>query len=305
MQIYLPIAEMSVPADMIFLLGCIVGFLSGVFGVGGGFLTTPFLIFLGIPPAVAVGTQANQLVASGMSGTIGHFKRGNVDVKIGAVMLCGGVFGSFIGIMIFRLLQYLGQIDFAVSLLYMVLLGAIGTLMLSETIISGMKKKTVKSHFNAQRVNPFIARLPYKMRFPRSKLYISALVPAGIGFIGGILASILGIGGGFLLVPAMIYILGMPTILAAGTSLFQIIFTTAAATMMHATMNHTVDIVLGLLLIIGGVIGSQFGIAFAKYIKPSHARTILAILVLAVSIRLAYKLFWEPLELYSTTVGGL
>lgn len=305
MQIYLPIAEMSVPADMIFLLGCTVGFLSGVFGVGGGFLTTPFLIFLGIPPAVAVGTQANQLVASGMSGTIGHFKRGNVDVKIGAVMLSGGVIGSFIGIMIFRLLEYLGQIDFAVSLLYMILLGAIGALMLSESLISNFKKKTVKSHFNAQRVNPFIARLPYKMRFPRSKLYISALVPAGIGFIGGILASILGIGGGFLLVPAMIYILGMPTILAAGTSLFQIIFTTAAATMMHATMNHTVDIVLGLILIVGGVIGSQFGISFARFIKPSHARTILAILVLAVSIRLAFKLFWEPIELFSTTVGGL
>lgn len=300
MQIYLPIAEMSVPADMIFLLGCIVGFLSGVFGVGGGFLTTPFLIFLGIPPAVAVGTQANQLVASGMSGTIGHFKRGNVDIKIGAVMLCGGIFGSFIGILIFRLLQYLGQIDFAVSLLYMVLLGAIGFLMLSESILSGFKKKTVKNQFNAQKISPFISRLPYKMRFPRSKLYISALVPAGIGFVGGILASILGIGGGFLLVPAMIYILGMPTILAAGTSLFQIIFTTAAATLMHAGFNNTVDIVLGLILIVGGVIGSQFGIAFARFIKPSHARTILAVLVLAVSTRLAFKLFWEPLELYST-----
>ncbi|MFP4313945.1 MAG: sulfite exporter TauE/SafE family protein [Alphaproteobacteria bacterium] len=302
MQIYLPIAEMSVPADMIFMLGCIVGFLSGVFGVGGGFLTTPFLIFLGIPPAVAVGTQANQLVASGMSGTIGHWKRGNVDIKIGAVMLCGGIFGSLIGIMIFRLLQYLGQIDFAVSLLYMVLLGSIGMLMLTESILSNFKKKTVRNQFNATKVSPFIARLPYKMRFPRSKLYISALVPAGIGFIGGILASILGIGGGFLLVPAMIYILGMPTILAAGTSLFQVIFTTAAATIMHATFNHTVDIVLGLILIIGGVIGSQFGIAFARFIKPSHARTILAILVLAVSTRLAFKLFWEPMELYSTAV---
>ena len=302
MQIYLPIAEISVPADAIFLLGCTVGFLSGVFGVGGGFLTTPFLIFLGIPPAVAVGTQANQLVASGVSGTIGHLKRGNVDVKIGAIMLCGGVFGSFIGIMIFRLLQYLGQIDFAVSLLYMVLLGSIGMLMLSESLLSGFKKKTVKSQFNKQKVSPFISSLPYKMRFPRSKLYISALVPAGIGFVGGILASILGIGGGFLLVPAMIYILGMPTILAAGTSLFQIIFTTTAATIMHATFNNTVDIVLGLILIVGGVIGSQFGIGFAKYIKPDHARTILAILVLAVSIRLAIQLFMEPAELFSTVV---
>ena len=302
MQIYLPIAEISVPAETIFILGCTVGFLSGVFGVGGGFLTTPFLIFLGIPPPVAVGTQANQLVASGMSGTIGHFKRGNVDVKIGGMMLVGGVVGSFIGILIFRLLEYLGQIDFAVSLLYVVLLSSIGVLMLSESIFSSFKKKTVKSHFNAQRVNPFIARLPYKMRFPRSKLYISALVPIGIGFVGGILAAILGIGGGFLLVPAMIYILGMPTILAAGTSLFQIIFTTAAATLMHATMNNTVDIVLGIILIVGGVIGSQFGLVFARVIKPNHARTILAILVLAVSGRLAYKLLATPYDLYSTVV---
>ncbi len=303
MQIYLPIAEISVPAETIFLLGGMVGFLSGVFGVGGGFLTTPFLIFLGIPPAVAVGTQASQLVASGMSGTIGHFKRGNVDVKIGMVMLAGGILGSFIGIMIFRMLQYLGQIDFAVSLLYVVLLGSIGTLMLTESIFTAfIKKKTVRSQFNSQQVSPFIARLPYKMRFPRSKLYISALVPGSIGFVGGILASILGIGGGFLLVPAMIYILGMSTILAAGTSLFQIIFTTAAATIMHATMNNTVDILLAVILIVGGVIGSQFGIVFARVIKPSHARTILAILVLAVSIRLAMQLLLQPVELYSTVI---
>ena len=302
MQIYLPIAEISVPAETIFLLGAIVGFLSGVFGVGGGFLPTQFLIFMGIPPAVAVGTQANQLVASGMSGTIGHFKRGNVDVKIGGMMLCGGVFGSFVGIMIFRLLEYLGQIDFAVSMLYVILLSSICLMMLSDSIFSSFKKKTVKSDFNALRVNPFIARLPYKMRFPRSKLYISALVPICIGFVGGILASILGIGGGFLLVPAMIYILGMPTILAVGTSLFQIIFTTAAATMMHATINHTVDIMLGLILIVGGVIGSQFGINFARVIKPNHARTILAILILAVSARLAYELLVEPFDLYSTVV---
>lgn len=302
MQIYLPIAEMSVPAETIFVLGCTVGFLSGVFGVGGGFLTTPFLIFLGIPPAVAVGTQASQLVASGITGTIGHWKRGNVDTKIGGIMLLGGVIGSFFGILIFRLLEYLGQIDFAISVLYVVLLGTIGIMMLSESLLSSFKKKTVKSQFNAQQVNPLIARLPYKMRFPRSKLYISALVPAGIGFVGGVLASILGIGGGFLIVPAMIYILGMPTILAAGTSLFQIIFTTAAATMMHATMNHTVDIMLAVILIIGGVIGTQFGVYFARVIKPSHARVILAILVLAVSGRLLMQLILTPVELYSTVV---
>lgn len=303
MQIYLPIAEISVPAETIFLLGSIVGFLSGVFGVGGGFLTTPFLIFLGVPPTVAVGTQGSQLVASGMAGTIGHFKRGNVDVKIGMVMLGGGLVGSFVGILIFRLLQYLGQIDFAVSFLYMILLGSIGIMMLMETVRSTFKKKTVRSQFNAQRVSPFMARLPYKMRFPRSKLYISALVPGAIGFVGGLLASILGIGGGFLLVPAMIYILGMSTILAAGTSLFQMIFTTAAATIMHATMNNTVDIMLALILIIGGVIGTQFGLVFARVIKPLHARIILAVLVLAVSTRLAIQLFLVPADLYSTVVG--
>lgn len=302
MQIYLPIAEISVPAETIFLLGGLVGFLSGVFGVGGGFLTTPFLIFLGVPPAVAVGTQASQLVASGVTGTIGHLKRGNVDLKIGTVMLSGGIVGSFIGILIFKLLQYLGQIDFAVSFLYVFLLGSIGIMMLSESIFSVVKKKTVRSQFNAQRVNPFIASLPYKMRFPRSKLYISALVPGGIGFVGGLLASILGMGGGFLIVPAMIYILGMSTILAAGTSLFQMIFITAAATIMHSTMNNTVDIMLALILIVGGVIGSQFGVFFARVIKPSHARFILAVLVLAVSIRLAMQLFLEPAELYSTVV---
>ncbi len=302
MYVYLPIAEMAVPMETIIMLGVTVGFLSGVFGVGGGFLTTPFLIFLGIPPAVAVGTQTNQLVSSGVSGAIGHLRRGNVDIKIGAVMLCGGFLGSFVGILIFRLLRYLGQIDFAVSLLYIILLGSIGTMMLSETVLSFFKKKTVRSEFNSFKQNNFIARLPYKMRFPRSKLYISALVPGGIGFVGGILASVLGIGGGFLLVPAMIYILGMPTILAAGTSLFQIIFTTASATIMHATFNQTVDIFLAMMLIVGGVIGSQFGIFAAKFIKGRHARIILAILVLCVSIRLAGNLFLMPDELFSTVV---
>ncbi len=302
MQIYLPIAELSIAAESVLLLGGIVGFMSGIFGVGGGFLTTPFLIFMGIPPAVAVGTQSSQLVASGVAGSMGHFKRGNVDVKIGGVMLGGGVIGSFVGILIFRMLEYLGQIDFAVSLLYVLLLGGIGLMMLYESLMTTFRKKKMSSEFNAFRVSPILSRLPYKMRFPHSKLYISALVPAGIGFVGGILASILGIGGGFLIVPAMIYILGMPTILAAGTSLFQMIFITASATLMHATMNNTVDIVLAGILIVGGVIGTQFGVVFAKYIKPLHARITLAILVLAVSFRLALELFIEPVELYSTVV---
>jgi len=300
MQIYLPIAEISVPGEMIFFLGCTVGFLSGVFGVGGGFLTTPFLIFLGVPPAIAVGTQANQLVAASSSGVIGHLRRSNVDIRLGLVMLVGGILGSFIGVFIFKFLEYMGQIDFAVKMLYVVLLGAIGSLMLLDSVFKMFKRKRMSTEFNSFRQNPLYVALPYKMRFPKSKLYISAFVPGGIGFVGGILASVLGIGGGFLLVPAMIYILGVSTLMAAGTSLFQIMFTTAFATVMHATFNNTVDIVLAVLLIIGGVIGSQLGISFGRVIKGQHARIILALLVLSVSARLAWSLFVDPNEIFTT-----
>lgn len=303
MQLYLPIAEMTISADLIFAVSAFVGFLSGVFGIGGGFLTTPFLIFTGIPPAVAVGTQASQLVASSVSGAIGHWQRGNVDIKMGLVMLGGGILGSFVGIFIFKLLQYFGQIDFAISLIYVVLLGSIGFMMLFENIASSFfSKKTVRKEFNTLRIHPIIAALPYKMRFPRSKLFISALVPGGIGFVGGILASVLGIGGGFLLVPAMIYMLGMPTLLVAGTSLFQIIFTTAAATIMHAVFNHTVDAVLAFVLIVGGVIGAQIGLSIARFVRQDHARVILTVLVLLVCFQLCYTLFMEPGELFSLEV---
>ncbi len=302
MQIYLPIAEMTVPVESILLLGTFVGFLSGLFGVGGGFLTTPFLIFMGIPPAVAVGTQSNQLVAAGVSGVLGHWRKGNVDIQMAVVMLVGGLLGSFIGVFIFKLLQFIGQIDFVISLLYVTFLGSVGALMLFESVASLFKKKTVRSEFNAQKLSPFLASLPYKMRFARSKLYISVLVPATIGFVGGILVAIMGIGGGFLLVPAMIYILGMPTLLVAGTSLFQIIFTTAFATIMHAVANHTVDLVLAVLLIVGGVIGARFGVWFSRVITGAHARIVLAILVLTVCCQLGTQLFIRPVELYSTVV---
>ncbi|MGH1398826.1 MAG: sulfite exporter TauE/SafE family protein [Alphaproteobacteria bacterium] len=306
MQLYLPIAEMTISADLIFAVSAFVGFLSGVFGIGGGFLTTPFLIFSGIPPAVAVGTQASQLVASSVSGAIGHWQRGNVDIKMGLVMLGGGLLGSFVGIFIFKLLQYLGQIDFAVSLIYVILLGSIGSMMLFESVFSRFfKKKTVRREFNTMKTSAVLAMLPYKMRFPRSKLYISALVPGGIGFVGGILASVLGIGGGFLLVPAMIYLLGMPTLLVAGTSLFQIIFTTAAATIMHAVFNHTVDAVLAVVLIVGGVFGAQVGLSAARFVRQDHARLILAILVLLVCFQLCFSLFMEPGELFSTVVWSV
>ncbi len=302
MQIYLPIAEMTVPVESILLLGTFVGFLSGVFGVGGGFLTTPFLIFMGIPPAVAVGTQANQLVAASVSGVMGHWRKGNVDIQIGTVMLIGGLLGSLVGVFVFKLLQMLGQIDFMISFLYVVFLGSVGLMMLLESIFSFFKKKTVRSEFNSQKLSPFFMALPYKMRFPRSKLYISALVPAAIGFVGGLMVAIMGIGGGFLLVPAMIYILGMPTLLVAGTSLFQIIFTTAFATLMHAVANHTVDAVLAILLIVGGVIGAQVGVKLSRMITGAHARIVLAIMVLIVCIQLGGQLVVRPDELYSTVI---
>lgn len=303
MQVHLPIAEMSISSEAIFLVSAFVGFLSGIFGVGGGFLTTPFLIFSGISPGVAVGTQASQLVASSVAGSIGHWKRNNVDIKMGLVMLIGGVLGSFVGIMIFKFLQYLGQVDFVISLLYVVLLGSIGSMMLTETFFSKfIQKKSPRREFNTLKVSPFISALPYKLRFPRSKLFISAFVPGGIGFVGGILTSIMGIGGGFLIVPAMIYILGMPTLLVAGTSLFQIIFTTASAVIMHAVLNNTVDMVLAVILIAGSVIGAQIGISVARFIKPIQARLIMAVMVLLVAAKLSMDLFIEPAELFSTLV---
>ena len=302
MQIYLPIAEMAVPVESILLLGGVVGFLSGVFGVGGGFLVTPFLMFMGLPPAVAVGTQANQLAAASLSGLLGHMRRSNVDFKMGGVMLAGSIAGSIIGVMVFRLMQYLGQIDLIIPFLYILLLGTIGTMMLAESIFSLMLKKEPDNIAARWQYSPFLQNLPYKMRFPRSRLYVSALIPAGIGFLGGLMVSVLGIGGGFFLVPAMIYVLGMPTILVAGTSLFQILITTVFTTILHAAFNHTVDLVLAFVLIIGGVIGAQLGVRAARRIPGVYARIILAAILILVSFELAGELLIQPVELYSTTV---
>jgi len=297
-QIYLPIAEMSIPVETIFLLGGFVGFISGVFGVGGGFLTTPLLIFMGIPSAVAVGTQGSQLIASGVSGVMGYWRRGHVDFMIGTVMLVGGIFGSIIGIIFFQFIKYIGQMDLIISLLYIVLLGSIGVMMLFEGVFTMFRKKTMRSEFNRLKSPSLISRLPYKMRFPRSKLYISVLVPGGIGFVSGFLVSTMGVGGGFLLVPAMIYILGMPPLLVAGTSLFQIIFTSAFATIMHATVSNSVDILLAVFLISGGVIGAQVGVLASKKVTGARARVILALLVLGVCSQLAIQLFLHPSDLF-------
>ena len=303
MQIYLPIAEMAVPAESIFLVSAFVGFLSGLFGVGGGFLTTPFLIFTGIPPAVAVGTQLSQILASGVAGMLAHLRKGHVDMKMGGVMLIGSTVGSLVGIGIFKLLEYIGQIDFAIALLYVVLLGTIGTLMLTESLFTQFfKRKTVRSEFNSFKVSSFITRLPFKMRFPRSKLYISALVPGGVGFVCGILSAVLGIGGGFMIVPAMIYIIGMPVLVVAGTSLFQIVFMTAVATVLHAVANQTVDAILAVIMVFGGGIGAQVGVTFTNTIKESHARIILATLILVVCMQLSGSLFMRPDEIFSTVI---
>lgn len=303
MQVYLPIAEMTVQAEMIFFLGVSVGFLSGVFGVGGGFMTTPFLIFFGLPPAVAVGTQACQLVATSVTGVLGHWRRGHVDFRIGSVMLGGGILGSLLGAGVFRVLQHLGQIDLAIAILYVLFLGSIGGMMLVESLSTLMKRKDASADsLTGWRQSRFIRGLPWKMRFPKSKLYISVTVPVGIGFVGGLLVSIMGIGGGFLLVPAMIYILGMPSLLVAGTSLFQIIFTTAFSTVIHATANHTVDLVLAGILIAGSVVGAQVGVRAARRIRGASARIMLALLVLVVSIELAGELLIKPVELYTAAV---
>ncbi len=299
MDLYLPIAEMAIPAESVLGLGLAVGFLSGVFGVGGGFLATPLLMFMGVPPAVAVGTQGAQLVASSVTGVLGHWRRGNVDVRMGAVMLAGGTLGSVVGNALFHLLRHFGQIDLTISILYILLLGTIGSMMLAESVASLMKPPSARDEAPLALRGAWMRRLPLQTRFPRSKLYMSALVPAGIGFAGGLLVSIMGIGGGFLLVPAMIYILGMPTVLVAGTSLFQIMLTGALSTLMHASVNRTVDLVLAAVLILGGVVGAQIGVRVSRRLKGAQTRIALATLVLLVSIQLAGQLLVRPAEIYT------
>ncbi|CAO3449967.1 TSUP family transporter [Azospirillum brasilense] len=299
MQVYLPIAEMSVNALLVLGMGGLVGFLSGMFGVGGGFLMTPLLIFIGVPPAIAVGTQANQLVAASVSGVLAHWRRGNVDVKLGVVMLLGGMVGTVVGVWIFSVLQRIGQIDAAITLSYVFFLGTIGTMMMVEASRALIRRRAPTAKRGKLHRHMWLHGLPLKMRFQRSKLYISALLPAGIGAVGGMLVAIMGIGGGFMLVPAMIYLLNMPTGLVAGTSLFQIIFTTAMATLLQAATNQTVDVMLALLLLIGGVVGAQFGTKAGGRLRGEQARLLLASLVVAVALKLAFDLVVEPNDVFT------
>ena len=299
MQIYLPIAEVSVNAFLLLGLGGGVGILSGMFGVGGGFLMTPLLFFIGIPPAVAVATEANQIVASSFSGVLAHLRRRTVDLKMGTVLLVGGLIGSGIGIVIFNRLKALGQVDLLVTLCYVVFLGIVGTLMLIESLRAILRSRAAPGAPPPRRKHGWVHGLPFKMRFRVSGLYISVIPPVLVGMSVGILAAIMGVGGGFIMVPAMIYILGMPTKVVIGTSLFQIIFVTGFTTMLHAVTNQTVDIALAVLLLIGGVIGAQIGTRLGARLKAEQLRILLALLVIVVCGKLALDLLLQPSELYS------
>ncbi len=299
MDIYLPIAEVSLDLFVLLGLGGAVGFLSGVFGVGGGFLLTPLLMFIGVPPAVAVASSANQLVGASVSGVIGHWRRGNVDFKMGWILLAGGLVGSALGVWVFTLLKRLGQVELAISVGYVLLLGTLGVLMMIESIRALFRRRRPGARRRRLHQHYWVHGLPLKTRFRRSKLYISALLPIGLGFLIGVLGAILGVGGGFIMVPAMIYMLGMPTSVVPGTSLLQIIFVAANVTLLQAYTNRTVDAVLAMVLLVGGVIGAQIGSRFGTRLRGEQLRLLLALLVLAVGAKLAFDLTVRPADPYS------
>jgi uncharacterized membrane protein YfcA len=300
MDIYLPIAGQSVNALFIIALGGIVGILSGMFGVGGGFLTTPLLIFYGIPPPVAVASAATQITGASVAGVAVHIRRGGADLQMAGVMTVGGFVGSGVGALLFRLLQASGQIDLVIGFLYVVLLGWIGGLMLWDALVAlGYIARPASETEQQPRHNRWVASLPMRWRFYVSGLYISPLAPLALGFGTGILTVLLGVGGGFILVPAMIYLLGMPARVVVGTSLAMIIAVTAATTFIHSVTTHSVDIVLAALLLVGGVVGAQYGAVLATKLKPDLLRLALAVLILLVALRMAFGLAWRPDEIYS------
>lgn len=300
MDVYLPIANLSVNGLIIVGLGLLTGVLSGMFGVGGGFLTTPLMIFYGIPPTVAAASAASQVTGASVSGVFAHTRRGNVDYQMGSVMVAGGIIGTGIGALLFNLLQKLGQIDTVINILYVLMLGSIGWLMARESIQSILAERSgVPLPARKRRHHPMVASLPMRWRFYRSGLYISPLAPLLLGMGTGILTMLMGVGGGFILVPAMLYILGMSANVVVGTSLFQILFVTMATTMMHALTTHAVDIVLASLLLLGSVTGAQVGAQFAQNASPVKLRLILAVIVLLVAGRMALGLGYRPDEIYT------
>ncbi|PDT18475.1 permease [Rhizobium sp. J15] len=305
MTIYLPIAELSVNIFIILGMGAAVGFLSGMFGVGGGFLITPLLIFYNIPPVVAVATGANQVVASSISGAITHFRRGTLDVKLGTVLLIGGLSGATVGIWIFSLLRSVGQLDLIISLMYVIFLGTVGGLMLLESI--NAMRRAARNEPPVPRKpghQHWVHKLPLKVRFKKSKIFLSVIPIVALGFAIGILTSIMGVGGGFIMVPAMIYLLRIPTNVVVGTSLFQIIFVTAYTTIVQAATNYSVDIVLAFILMVAGVIGAQYGVRVGQKLRGEQLRALLGLLVLAVGLRLAVALVVTPADVYSVVMGA-
>lgn len=300
MDLYLPVANMSVNILVIVTLGGLVGILSGMFGVGGGFLTTPLLIFYGIPPTVAAASAATQVTGASVSGMLAHLRRDAVDMRLGGVLVAGGVLGSGIGAWLFEWLTAKGQIDVVISVLYLFLLGGIGSMMLRESLMTVRAQRSgVPLPARKRRHHPIVVMLPMRWRFYRSGLYMSPLAPLLLGMATGILTMLLGVGGGFIMVPAMLYILGMGAQVVVGTSLFQILFTTIATTMIHSVTTRAVDIVLALLLLMGGVVGAQFGARFAMKVDPAKLRLGLAVIVLLVALRVGLGLVWRPDEIYT------
>ena len=303
MSIYLPIAEMNINIFLIVFIGMLVGALSGLFGVGGGFLMTPLLIFLGIPPVVAVGSEAPHVLASSVSGVIAHWRKKNVDFKMGFFLLSGGIIGSTLGVNLFKLLKTYGQIDIVIQFLFIIFLGFIGISMAFESAKTTLKNYRTTSAIRTKlHQHSWIHGLPFKLRFHRSKLYISAIPPILIGFFVGVLSAMMGVGGGFIMIPAMVYILGMSTNVVVGTSLFQIIFVTANSTFFQSYLNQTVDIVLSALMILGGVIGAQIGVRIGSKLKAEYLRGILAILVLLVCAKILTDLILMPSDLFTTSL---
>lgn len=300
MDIYLPIAAVTENVFVLFGLGLSVGVVSGLFGVGGGFLLTPFLIFIGIPQAVAVASTANQLVGASLSGVIGYWRRGSVDFQMAGVLSAGGLAGSILGVAVFSLLRRLGQIDLVISLSYVILLGTLGSLMLAESVASVVRARQPRPRPRMHQ-HPWIRALPWKIRFRRSKLYVSALLPLAIGGVIGVLSAVLGVGGGFLLVPAMIYILGMPASTVPGTSLAQNMVVAISVTILQSWTMHTVDGVLVLLLLLGGVVGVHYGARYGTRIRSDYLRVMLALVILAVGAKLLFDLTATPASLFSVT----
>jgi uncharacterized membrane protein YfcA len=303
MQIYLPIAEVSVNGLMLLAIGAMVGVLSGMFGVGGGFILTPLLFFIGIPPAVAVASAANQIAGSSFSALLAHLRRRTVDFRMGLVLLAGGMLGSALGVQLFTALREQGQFEVVVSLLYVVLLGTIGGLMLKESVGALRRRDDPNAGLAPRRRHTWAHGLPLKMRFRASQLYVSAIPPFVIGALVGVLAAIMGVGGGFIMVPAMIYLIGMPTKVVVGTSVFQFLFVTGFTAILHAVQSQTVDTMLAVILLVGGVIGAQIGVGVAARLRAEQLRVLLALLVIGVCLKLLLDLVVQPNELYSLGPG--